>query len=504
VFADSEALRRPFRCFSISLPTRPHSAKAHSRSQNPRFRAAPELSPRVLGPSELWLSIDTVTKPGGSQRQSAAKLNRSILRLAVPALGALVAEPLFLLTDTALVGHLGDDALAGLGIASALLQTAIGLLVFLAYATTPTVARRLGAGDRPDAIRAGIDGLWLAVVLGIGLAVGGLFATEPLVAVFGAQPEVAHNAQVYLMISLAGLPAMLLVIAATGLLRGLQDTKTPLIVAVAGFAANAALNAIFIYGFGWGIAGSAAGTVVAQWSMAAVYLVIAVRAARRDSVTLRPGLSGVGGAAASGGWLFLRTASLRAALLGTVAVAAGFGVPELATFQIALTIFSTLAFILDALAIAGHALIGHGLGAGDGERVRLVMRRLVSWGLLAGLALGALLAVAAPFLGPVFSSSPEIHRALTVTVLTMAVGIPLAGYVFVLDGVLIGAGDARYLALAGLVTLVIYAPMLIAVAVIRPTGDAAMVWLWLAFGLGYMGARALTLGLRARGDAWRS
>jgi putative MATE family efflux protein len=429
-------------------------------------------------------------------------LDRDILHLAVPALGALVAEPLFLLTDTALVGHLGETPLAGLSIASALLQTAIGLLIFLAYATTPAVARRLGAGDRPGAIRAGIDGLWLALLLGAVLVVAGLLFAEPLVRLFGAAPAVTEQATIYLTVSLAGLPAMLLVIAATGLLRGLQDTKTPLIVAVSGFAANAGLNALFIYGLGWGIAGSAAGTVVAQWAMATVYIAIAVRASRSAGVSLRPGLAGVTGAAASGGWLLVRTASLRAALLATVAVASGLGVVELATFQIASTLFFTLAFILDALAIAGQALIGHGLGAADTPRVADVTRRLVRWGIGAGVVLGLGIAALSPLLGPVFSSSAEVQRALAVVVLVMAIGVPLAGYVFVLDGVLIGAGDARYLALAGLVTLAIYAPILATVWMLRPTGTAGLVWLWLAFGLGYMSARALTLGLRARGTAW--
>ncbi len=195
-------------------------------------------------------------------------IDRDILRLAVPALGALVAEPLFLLTDTALVGHLGADPLAGLGVASAILQTAVGLLIFLAYATTPAVARRLGGGDRPGAIKAGIDGMWLALGIGVVLALLAWPAAGPLVQLFGSTAAVSDEATTYLTISLIGLPGMLVVIAATGLLRGLQDTRTPLIVAVAGFAANAALNAVLIYGAGWGIAGSAAGTVVAQWAMA--------------------------------------------------------------------------------------------------------------------------------------------------------------------------------------------------------------------------------------------
>ncbi|MFC6173333.1 MATE family efflux transporter [Subtercola frigoramans] len=429
-------------------------------------------------------------------------VDRDILRLAVPALGALIAEPLFLLTDTAMVGHLGEVQLAALGIASAIIQTAIGLLIFLAYATTPAVARRLGAGDRTGAIRAGIDGLWLALGLGIVVVALGALTSHAVIGILTSDPAIAAETNTYLTISLAGLPAMLLVIAATGLLRGLQNTRTPLVVAVSGFAANAGLNAVFIYGFGWGIAGSAAGTVVAQWAMAGAYLVIAVRAARQSGASLRPGFDGIGSAAASGGWLFLRTASLRAAMLATVAVAATFGTAQLGAFQIALTLFTALALVLDSLAIAGQALIGHRLGASDTVGVKQITRRLVLWGLGTGAVLGLLLASAATLLGPVFSPSVDVQRALTVTVYTMAVGIPLAGFVFVLDGVLIGAGDARYLALTGVVNLACYAPLLAVVIAAPPTGDLALVWLWAAFGYGYIGARALTLGLRARTSAW--
>ncbi|NQX34792.1 MATE family efflux transporter [Herbiconiux sp. VKM Ac-2851] len=429
-------------------------------------------------------------------------LDRDILRLAVPALGALVAEPLFLLTDTALVGHLGETELAGLGVASTLLQTAVGLLIFLAYATTPAVARRLGAGDRPGAVKAGIDGMWLALGIGVLLALVAWPLAGPLVELFGSTAAVSAEATTYLTVSLIGLPGMLVVIAATGLLRGLQDTRTPLVVAVSGFAANAALNALLIYGAGWGIAGSAAGTVLAQWGMAAVYVVMAVRAARASGLSLRPGLDGVSGAALAGGWLLLRTASLRTALVASVVVATSLGVTELAAFQIALTVFSTLAFILDALAIAGQALVGHSLGADEVDRVHAVTRRLIRWGVGSGVVLGVLVAAAAPFAGPVFSSSPEVQQAVSATLLTMAAGIPLAGFVFVLDGVLIGAGDARYLALAGLLTLVAYLPLLVVVDVVRPPGVAGLVWLWVAFGFGYIGARALTLGLRARGSRW--
>ena len=417
------------------------------------------------------------------------------MRLAVPALGALVVEPLFLLTDTALVGHLGAAPLAAVGVAGAVLQTVTGLLVFLAYSTTPAVARALGAGDRRGAVHAGIDGMWLALGLGVVLALVGWPLTGPLVGVFGVSAEVADAATAYLTLSLVGLPGILVVTASTGLLRGLQDTRTPLVVATIGFVANGLLNALLIYGAGWGVEGSAAGTVVVQWAMAAVYVVIAVRAARRVGAPLRPGASGVVRALRSGAWLFLRTASLRVAMLATVASAAGLGTTGLATTQVGLTVFSTLAFALDALAIAGQALVGHGLGRADPERVRLVTRRLVLLGVVGGAALGVLTLAVSGLLGPVFSDTEAVRRALPGVLVLMAVGMPVAGYVFVLDGVLIGAGDARYLALAGLVNLVVYLPLLWWVG-------GTLAGLWAAFAFGYIGIRAVTLGVRAHRPGW--
>jgi len=236
--------------------------------------------------------------------------------------------------------------------------------------------------------------------------------------------------------------------------------------------------------------------------MAAAYIVIIVRAARASGASLTPHVSGIGSSLRSGSWLLLRTASLRVAMLATVFVATGIGTPELATLQIALTVFSTLAFVLDALAIAGQAMIGHGLGAADVPRVKAVTRRLLRYGVGGGAVLGVAIAALSPVLPVVFTTDAAVASALTVALLVMAAGIPLAGYVFVLDGVLIGAGDARYLALTGVVNLAVYLPLLLLVASAGLSGGAALLWLWLAFGIGYIGARAATLGLRAHGERW--
>lgn len=429
-------------------------------------------------------------------------LDRDIRRLALPALGALVAEPIFLLTDTALVGHLGSAQLGGLSVASAVLQTAVGLLIFLAYSTTPAVARWLGVGNRARAVAAGVDGVWLAILLGLLLVIIGIPATPWLISLFGADPSIVGFANQYLAISILGLPAMLITFAASGLLRGLQDTRTPLIVAVAGFISNALLNVLFIYGFGWGLAGSAIGTVVASWGMAIAYLVMLIVIARREDARVRPHLGGMLIAGHAGAWLLLRTASLRAAMLATIAVATGFGVQELATVQIALTIFATLAFVLDALAIAGQAMIGKELGASDVPQARAITRRLIELGIFSGVVLGIVILAMSPWLGFVFSSDSEVRTGLAALLPVLALGIPVAGYVFVLDGVLIGAGDARYLALTGLINLAVYLPLLWWVSVADLTAAPALVSLWFAFGLGYIGARAVTLGLRARGERW--
>lgn len=428
--------------------------------------------------------------------------DREILRLAVPAFGALVAEPLFLLADSAVVGRLGTVPLAGLGIAGSLLASAIGVFVFLAYGTTATVARRVGAGDLRAAVGDGVDGVWLAALIGSVVALAGWLLSAPLVAAFGASTEVADQAVTYLRWSLPGLPAMLVVLAATGILRGLQDTRTPLVVAAAGAGANVVLSMALVHGAGLGIAGSALGTVLAQVGMAAAFLVVVVRAARRTGASLRPDAGGVLRVGRVGVPLLVRTLTLRAALLVTTYVAVAQGDAALAAHQVATVVWGFLALALDAVAIAGQALTGRALGAGDASGARALTRRMVAWGVGAGVGLGVLLLVGRGVLAPLFSPEPEVQSALTAVLVVVALAQPLAGWVFVLDGVLIGAGDGRYLAVAGLWTLLAYLPLAALVWAAPVTGTAGLLWLWAAFAGGFMLARAVTLGLRERSDAW--
>ncbi|GAA5704200.1 MATE family efflux transporter [Streptomyces avermitilis] len=432
-------------------------------------------------------------------RPSAARRrhDREIVALAVPAFGALVAEPLFVMADSAIVGHLGTAQLAGLGVASALLTTAVSVFVFLAYATTAAVARRVGAGDLRAAIRQGMDGIWLALLLGAVVIAVFLPTAPAVVDLFGASETAAPYAITYLRISALGIPAMLVVLAATGVLRGLQDTKTPLYVAVAGFVANAVLNVVLVYGAGLGIAGSAWGTVIAQYGMAVAYLYVVVRGARKLGAPLRPDIAGIRACAQAGAPLLVRTLSLRAVLMIATAVAARLGDADIAAHQIILSLWSLLAFALDAIAIAGQAIIGRYLGAGDTEGARAACRRMVEWGIAAGVVLGLLVVVARPLFLPLFTGDSAVKDAALPALLLVALSQPICGVVFVLDGVLMGAGDGLYLAWAMLLTLAVFTP----VALLVPMLGGGLTALWGAMTL-MMTVRMLTLWLRSRSGRW--
>ncbi|MFD9540325.1 MATE family efflux transporter [Streptomyces sp. NPDC060022] len=438
-----------------------------------------------------------MTQAPTTRRSSRRRHDREIIALAVPAFGALVAEPLFVIVDSAIVGHLGTSQLAGLGVAAALLTTAVSIFVFLAYATTAAVARRVGAGDLPSAIRQGMDGIWLALLLGAVVVTVTLPSAPWLVEAFGASDTAAPYATTYLRISSLGIPAMLVVLAATGVLRGLQDTRTPLYVAIGGFAANGVLNVVLVYGAGLGIAGSAWGTVIAQVGMALVYLIVVVRGARRHGASLRPDAAGIRASAQAGVPLLVRTLSLRSVLMIATAVAARMGDTDIAAHQIILSLWSLTAFALDAIAIAGQAIIGRYLGANDSKGAREACRRMVQWGIASGVVLGALIVLARPLFLPLFTGDESVQDTLLPALLVLAVSQPIAGVVFVLDGVLMGAGDGRYLAWAMLLTLAVFAP----VALLIPSFGGGLTALWWAMTL-MMTVRLVTLWIRTRSGRW--
>lgn len=439
--------------------------------------------------------VTAATPPRNGRAQ-----DREILRLAIPAFLALVAEPLFLLADAAIIGHLGTPELAALGIASAVLGTLASLCVFLAYGTTASVARQVGAGRTGAALAQGVDGLWLSVLIGVVVTAVSLPLTGSLVAAFRPDAEVAELATRYLRIALLGVVPALLMLAATGVLRGLQDTRTPLAVAVSGNLANIVLNVVLVYGVGrfhgLGISGSAIGTLLAQLGSAAALVWVVLSSASRESASLRPDLKGIRAAGRAGVPLVLRTLMLRASLLLMTYTAARQGATQLATMQLALTVWTFLAYSLDAVAIAAQAITGRYLGAADAAGTRAVTRRMERWGWLSGVATGIALAAVAPVLGSAFTADSDVLDLLVPVLLVAALAQPLAGIVFVLDGVLIGAGDGVYLAWAQLCTLTLFAPAA------WLAGGHGLTWLWAAFAIFFMGGRAATLLVRAHRDSW--
>ncbi|OYO25206.1 MATE family efflux transporter [Enemella dayhoffiae] len=422
---------------------------------------------------------------------------REILALAIPTFATLVSEPLLLMADAAIIGHLGTTQLAGLGIAGNIIGVLAGLCIFLAYGTTATVARRLGAGDRRAALAGGIDGMVLAMLIGALLAITLQLVHAPLIGLYGASAEVAEQAATYLRISSLGFPFLLVMLAATGVLRGLQDTRTPLKVAVTLNVANILLNLALVHGLGLGIAGSAIGTVTAQLLAAGILSWVVIRGARREGTPLRFNPTGVLGAALGGAWLVLRTAALQVGITATTVVATHTGAVGLAAHQVVNSVWTFLAFALDAVAIAAQAVIGRHLGAGDADTTKRLTAMMVRWGVIGGIVCGLAIAAVSWLLPVVFTPDPDVRSLVTRVLLVVALLQPIAGVVFVLDGVLIGAGDARYLALGGLLVAIAYLP----VALLVDHLGAGVVWLWAAYGVSMLG-RLLVLGIRARGDRW--
>jgi putative MATE family efflux protein len=422
---------------------------------------------------------------------------RGIARLALPALGALVAQPLFVLVDAAIVGTLGTAPLAGLGAAATLASLAVGLCVFLAYATTSSVARRVGEQRWDAAVSEGIEGMALGLGLGAVIGVVAFVGAEPLVRAFGASDTVVPYAVTYLQWVSFGFPAALVAMAGIGVLRGLQDTRTTLLVTLLAVGVNAVLAVVLVLGLQRGIAGSAIATAVAEWVQAAAYLLVVLRVARRHGAALRPSGIGVLAAARTGMPLFWRTVVLRAVYLVAAAVAARMGDADLAAYHVSFQIWIVLALAADALAIAGMALLGRYLGAADIDGARRVTARLVRIGVGLGVLLGVLLLVSLPWLPRAFSSDPVVVALITGSLLVGALQQPFVVPIFVLDGVLIGAGDGRWLAWAGLAMLVAFLPAAYVVLAL----DLGVVGLWWAI-TWFMLVRLVLLGRRAQGDEW--
>ena len=432
-----------------------------------------------------------------------SEYDRPIARLAIPALGTLVAEPLYVLADTAIVGHLGTSELAGLALATTVLLTMHGLLIFLAYGTTATVSRLIGAGDTSTAARMSIQAIWLAAALGVIVALLiSVFAT-PLLRLLGGDGAALAAGHTYLTISALGVPFLLMTLAGAGTFHGRQDTRTPLVIALVSAGSNLVIEMVLIFGLGFGVGASALSTVLAQAGAAALYVTRTLGWARSLGVPLAPVASTLRQLLVAGQPLVLRNLALRGAFTLATAVAARIGEVELAAHQVGLQVWSTLALALDAVAIAGQALTGRWLGAGAADQARAAARRMVELDVGVGVVAAAfIIALRWPIAG-VFSADPEVVATVAFVLVFVALSEPVNGFVFALDGILIGAGDLRYLgrAMAAVsAVFIVFAAGLLS----RPdllVGRTGLAWLWILLA-GFMALRGLAVWWRWRSDRW--
>jgi len=429
--------------------------------------------------------------------RAGREFDREILRLAVPALGSLIAEPLYILADTAVVGHLGTPQLGGLAVASSILLTGYAVFIFLAYGTTGAVARLIGAGDEREAAHQGVQGLWLAALLSVPLAIVTAIWAGPLVRVIGADGDVAVNAEIYLRFSAPGIPALLLALAGTGYIRGLQDTRTPLLVAVGTSVLNLVLEIWLVFGLDLGIGASAVATVIAQWSGAIVYLAVIARSVRRHGVALGPDRRSLARLGRAGRDLVIRTAALRGALMLSVVVATEIGDVDLGAFQIAFQIWNLLALVLDAIAIAGQSMVARSLGAGNAGAARAMARRMIEWSIVSGFVLAGLVVVLRTVLPHAFSDDAAVISLAAFMLWHVAALQPAAAVVFALDGILIGAGDYRFLAWAMVGAFAAFGAASVAVLTFDLGAGWLMGTLWIL-----MLARLGPLTTRYRQDRW--
>lgn len=424
--------------------------------------------------------------------------DRRILRLGVPALGTLAIEPLYVLVDTAIVGRLGTVPLGGLAVASTVLTRLLTLFNFLAYGTTARVAFLVGRGDRGGAARVAAQGLWLSVAIGIPLAVVVVVGSRALAGLVGGEGPILDAATTYLRISAVGIPLVLVALVGNGYLRGVSDTATPLVVVVVANVVNLVLELVLVYGFDLGVAGSAWGTVVAQSLAAAWFVGLLGRNIAGAGVGLAPVRAEVVRLLVAGRHLLFRTAALLATLALATSTATRVGPATLGGHQIGLQVHSFLALVLDSLAIPGQILVGTLLGAGDRHEARAVSLRLLRLGLTAGAGVGLAVAASSWALPHVFSTDPDVVDRASLALLVVGLAQVPAAVAFVLDGVLIGSSDFRFLQWAMLASLAVFLPFTAAVLRWHQLGIGG-IWAGL---LAWMVFRAAANGARLRGHAW--
>ena len=420
--------------------------------------------------------------------------DREILRLALPALGALAAEPIYVLVDTAIVGHLGRPQIAALGLAGTVLSGAFTIFNFLTYGTTAIVARAAGAGRHDRAARLAAQALWLALAIGITLVAVCEAAASPLLDVLGAHGQSGAYALSYFRIAALGLPAALIALAGQGYLRGISNMRRPLEIVVAANVVNVVLELVFVYVLHWGIKGSAAGTAIAQAGMGAAFVVELLRphaASRRPSLTeIRPMMR-------VGGQIFVRTTALYASFLAAASVCARMGDAQLGAHQIAGQLFFFLALILDSVAVAGQVIVGRSLGSGDAGIAYVSAVRMIGWSVAVGLAFGVVLLPLAHVVPRAFTGDARVLHEARALWPYFAVMQPLGGAVFALDGILIGAGDTHYLMWSMLAASAVF----ITLAVLALELSWGIVGVWVALDV-LIATRLAFLGARFAGRRW--
>lgn len=423
---------------------------------------------------------------------------RRIAGLALPALGVLAAEPIYLLFDLAVVGRLGAVALAGLAIGGLVLSLVSSQLTFLSYGTTARAARYFGAGNRAAAVGEGVQATWLAVALGTVVVIVVEAAAVPILAAIADGGEIAATALPWLRIAILGAPAILISLAGNGWMRGVQDTGRPLRYVIAGFALSAVLCPTLVYG--WlglprlGLGGSAVANLAGQWLAGLLFC----RAILAERVSLRLDLTVLRAQVVMGRDLVVRTLAFQACFVSAAAVAARFGAAAVAAHQVVLQLWSFLALVLDSLAIAAQSLVGAALGAGQLAHAKSVAWRVTAFSTVAAAVLAAVFAVGASAFPQLFTADRSVLDAIGVPWWFLVAQLPIAGVVFALDGVLLGAGDARFMRNATLASALV--------------GFLPLIWLSLIYGWGLLGIwaglttfmvlRLLFVGWRALSGRW--
>lgn len=405
---------------------------------------------------------------------------RRIAMLALPALGVLAAEPIYLLFDIAVVGRLGALSLAGLALGGLILVTISSQLTFLSYGTTARAARHYGAGNRHAAVREGVTATWLGCGLGIAMiVVSVVLATLVELAVSalaGSQPEggdIAAAALAWLRIAVLAAPAILVCMAGHGWMRGVQDTVRPLQIVLLGFGVSAVLCPLLVYGWlgfpSLGLVGSAVANVVGQWLAALLFC----RALVREQVSLTLDRSALKEQMIMGRDLMVRTLAFQVCFLSAAAVAARTGAVALAAHQVVLQLWNFLALVLDSLAIAAQSLVGAALGAGQRAQAQSVAVRVTVFSSAVAMALVVVFASGASVLPRLFTDDPAVLDIIGVPWWFMVAQLPIAGVVFALDGVLLGAGDVAFMRTATVLSALI--------------GFLPLTWLSLLYGWGLSG-----------------